>query len=181
DRYFFSRNNPQQEWATTRRQRHGARRPAASRSRRRGALPWRMDPFVQVTLEAVARLRRPGVLRYVQVIGAVTPRHAKRPGAARRVRKPGNIDRGDDAGGEQLVLEHVALSPLFETHQAGYCGMRGRGELPPPADPDVAGLVRPARVEQRDIRPDRRHEDEVALHFPVFSFLHEVGTTDAGK
>ena len=114
-------------------------------------------------MEAVARLRRLGVLRHVQVVSAVMPRHAERPGATRRVCKPRNVDRGDDAGGEKFVVEHVALFLLFETHQAAFCSMGSRGEFPPPADPDVSGLVRPARVEQRDIRPDRGYQDEIAF------------------
>ena len=39
-------------------------------------------------------------------------------------------------------------------------GVRDGRQLAPPADPHVAGLVRPARVEQRDVGRDRRHEQD---------------------
>src|SRR5438067_1067224 len=54
--------------------------------------------ILQLTLEALARLRRLRVQSEVRVVDVVQVRRAERPGAALRGCCRADVDRGDDAG-----------------------------------------------------------------------------------
>src|SRR5438045_9602810 len=128
-RAFSSASSQKQGSAKTRRLLRGGCPEAAARSRRRGALPWRKDPFLEIALEAFAGFRRLGVLRKMRVVDAVDARYTERPGAARRLRRRGDIDGGHDARGEQLVLEHVAFALFLERNQADLRSVCSRSQF----------------------------------------------------
>src|SRR5205807_5576290 len=105
------------ESETPRRWRRGAPRRSAGQSRRQGALLSCTNEFVQVAQEALTRLRLARVAREVRVVDAVHLRDAERPGAAPGGRSRLDVDGGDDPGGEELVLEHVACAQFLERHE----------------------------------------------------------------
>src|SRR2546422_3533063 len=169
---------------TRRRWRRGARRRSAGQSRRQGALLFCTNEFVQVALEAFTRPRGARVVSEVRVVDAVHLRDAERPGAAPGGRGRLDVDGSDDPGGEELVLQHVARAQLLERRQRALRSVGNGRDFLAPADPEVAGFIGPARVEQGDVRRDGRHVKNrvcalgkrVLQHFPVRSSRQQVRT-----
>ena len=85
---------------------------------------------------------------------------ASAEGAALSMGHRRDINRRDDAGREKLVLQHVAATQLLDRYISVARRMGEGGELAPAPDPDVARLVAPARVEQRDVGHDGRNEQD---------------------
>src|SRR3989475_1791738 len=147
------------------------------------------NEFVQVALEASPPRRGPGLVRGVRVGDAVPPRAAERPGAALRWAHRRYVHRVQYSRGEKFIFKHVAGALLFIGHVSCFCGVRDGGELPAAPDPDVAGFIGPARVEQSDVRRDGRHVKNrvcalgkrVLQHFPVRSFRQQVRTENASQ
>src|SRR2546426_4495726 len=174
---------------TQRRWRRGAPRRSAGQSRRQGALLSCTNEFVQVALEAFTRPRGARVVREVRVVDAVYLRDAERPGAALRSCHRRYVHRVQYSRSEKFIFKHVAGALLFIGHVSCFCGVRDGGELPAAPDPDVAGFIGPARVEQSDVRRDGRHVKKrvcalgkrVLQHFPVRSFRQQVRTQNASQ
>src|SRR2546425_6072173 len=154
----FSRERLRWRGAETRRLwRRGARRRSAWQSRRQGVLLSCTNEFVQVALEAFTRPRGARVVRKVRVVDAIDLRDAERPGAATGGRDRLDVDGSPDPGGEELVLQHVARAQLLERRARALRGVGNGRDFLAPADPDIAGFIGPARVEESDVRRDGRH------------------------
>src|SRR2546429_7778061 len=136
---------------TRRRWRRGAPRRSGGQSRRQGVLLSCTNEFVQVALEAFTRPRGARVAREVRVVDAVYLRDAERPGAAPGGRGRLEVDGSHDPGGEELVLQHVARAQLLERRQRALRSVGKGRDFLAPADPDIAGFIGPARVEQGDV------------------------------
>src|ERR671935_1735070 len=133
---------PPRVWARRRRLRYARRRRSAARSGRQGALPALPHELVEIALEAFARARGLGIGREVRVVDRVHVGDAERPGTVLGARDAAHVCAADDAGREQLVLEHVARAEFLDRYIGVARGVRDGGELAPAADPDVARLVR---------------------------------------
>ena len=64
------------------------------------------------------------------------------------------------AGGQELVLQQIAVEEALDRDDRFGRGMGHGHQLASPADPDIAGGIGHRRVEQGDIRADRRHQDD---------------------
>src|SRR2546423_9180035 len=101
----------------------------------------------------------------MRIVDVVNVRYAERPGATACMGDGSDVRAAKHAGGKDCVVEHTALTSLLECHEALPGGVRERGELAPAPDPDIAFVVGPARMKERDVRRNgRNHQNRIIRH-----------------
>ena len=140
--------------------------------------------------EALLARRKPGVVGEVGTVGLVTAGETQGPGAAWRLGKRRDIEGRQGARRQRLVGQQVA-GPHFLDGDESLPGRMSHGhELAARAEPHVAVLVGIGRVEERDIGPERRQQDDgiaaaigkrIVDDVPVRPRAQKVGADEAAQ
>src|SRR6185437_15215681 len=161
---------------------------SSSSSRKAGAVTSRRlaveDIAVEITLEPIRRRGERGVFGEMRLVALVLAGERQRPGAPRRHGDGLDIEGGEDAGRACLAGEEIAVMDALDGDDGLRRGMSHCRELAPAADPDIAGAVGHRRVEERDVGPDRRQQDDgiaavgegIVDDAPIRADLDQIGT-----
>src|SRR4051812_12065094 len=141
----------------------------------------------EIALEPVRRCRQRGIFREMRLVALVLAGERQRPGALRRHGDRLDIEGGEDAGGARLAGEEIVVMDALDGDDGLRRGMRHRRELTAAADPHIAGAIGHRGVEERDIRADRRQQDDrvarcregIVDDAPIRSMGDEIGADEA--
>ena len=137
---------------------------------------------VEIARETLRRRGEPGVFGKMRAVRRIMVEQRQRPGAARRERDRVDIEARHGSGRERGIVHQIAVVKLLHRRDGARRRMRHGRELAVAPDEHVAGAVRHAGMEQRDVRLDggQQHDriviaERIVDHAPVRPVREDVG------
>src|SRR3984957_8823705 len=115
---------------------------------------------LQVVGKAFGRRGKLGIFGHMRGVDAIMIGQRQRPGAARLDRNRLDIEAGQRTGGEQRIVQQIAVVNFLHGDDGFLRRMRHGKELALGADKDIAGAVGHRRVKQNDIGLERRQQHD---------------------
>ena len=144
--------------------------------------------LVQVLRKTFCRSGHSRVLGEVVGVYAIEIRQPERPRTALGDSHALHIKAGERSGSEHRIIEQVAIMNSLDRCDRLLCGMCHGGQLALATDPHIAEAVGHRRMDQRDVRFDRRQQHDLIVlaertidHFPVGAVFQNVRTDKSAQ